>query len=68
MDTNHPIKALDGYDSSVYLAWLEAVGDVMMGGHPLAKNTVVNIGGMILALSAVAQELQERELAERKGG
>jgi len=68
MDTNHSIKALEGYDSGVYLDWLEAVGDVMMGGSPLAKGTVEGIGGLILALSAAAKELQERELAERKGG
>lgn len=56
------IKAFENYDSSVFLSWLEAVGDIMMGGgDPSSKESVANLGGMIYALSMAAQELQERE-------
>lgn len=62
MDTNQPIKAFEGYDSSVFLSWLETVGDIMLNNGQCPQESMAHLGGMMLALSAAAQELHEREL------
>ena len=59
-------KALGHYDSSVYLAWLRAIGDLMMNASrdPLPGHATSNLGGLVLALSEAAQELAEQDRAE----
>lgn len=57
------IRAFTHYDSSVFLGWLEAVGDMMLNnGECTSREAQRHLGGMILALSMAASELQEREL------
>lgn len=57
------IRAFSHYDSSVFLGWIEAVGDVMVnGGETSNQKTAANLGGMFMALANAASELQEREL------
>jgi hypothetical protein len=57
------IEAFAGYESSVFLGWIEAVGDVMLNRGEVADSvTAQNLGGLLLALSRAANELQQREL------
>lgn len=56
-------RAFAVYDSSVYLAWLGAIGGVMMnaGSDMLPGKDTANLGGLILALAEAAQEVDERD-------
>lgn len=56
-------KAFASYDSSVYLAWLGAIGGVMMnaGSEMLPGRDTSNLGGLILALTEAAQEVDEND-------
>lgn|GEM_PF-2520487 len=67
MDTNQPIKAFEGFDSSVFLSWLEGLGDIMANSGNCPRESIANMGGMVMALSRAARELQARELAEVGG-
>lgn len=56
-------KAFASYDSSIYLAWLGAIGGVMMnsGSEMLPGRDAANLGGLILALTEAAQEVDEQD-------
>ena len=58
-------KAFACYDSSVYLAWLKAIGDLMMNADKdcLPGRATSNLGGLVLALSEAASELAEADRA-----
>lgn len=57
------IEAFAGYESGVFLSWMEAVGDVMLnGGEVSSPATAQDLGGLFMALSRAAKELQQREL------
>ncbi|RRN80376.1 hypothetical protein EIM50_00550 [Pseudoxanthomonas sp. SGD-10] len=59
------IEAFAGYESGVFLSWMEAVGDVMLnGGEASSSATAQDLGGLFMALSRAAKELQERELEQ----
>lgn len=56
-------RAFAVYDSSVYLAWIGAIGGVMMnaGSDMLPGKDAANLGGLILALTEAAQEVDEKD-------
>src|SRR5690606_37795757 len=63
---NPAIQAFAGYDASVFISWLGSIGDVMLNkGEPPAE-TAADLGGLILALSEAARELQEREMQKAR--
>lgn len=58
-------KAMAYQDSSVYMAWVRSIGDLMLNatGDALPAGTTSNLGGLILALAEAASELEERDRA-----
>lgn len=62
-------KAFAGWDSSMYLAWIRAMSDMMLtGGDPntMAEHTLSNYGCLMHSLTEAAEEMQARELAEMR--
>ena len=56
--------AMGTYDSSVYLGWIRAMGDVLMNHSArdsLPGEVVTRYGGLISALAESAEELLEKE-------
>ena len=57
-------SAFTGFDSSVYLAWMKGLSELMMsGGDPnqLTRHTLANVGGLMYALTEAADELSAME-------
>lgn len=60
-------KAFAGWDSSIFMAWIAAMSDMMMtGGDPaqMADETLKNYGGLMHSLTEAAEEMLERERAD----
>lgn len=59
-------QAFAGWDSSIYMAWVRAMSDMMLtSGDPntMAEHTLANYGGLMHALIEAAEELQAQERA-----
>lgn len=64
---NEAIHAFSHYESGVFLSWMEAVGDVMLnGGEVSSPARAQDLGGLFMALSRAAKELQQRELEQAR--
>ena len=62
-------KAFAGWDSSMYLAWIRAMSDMMLtNADPgtMDRHTLSNYGRLMHSLSEAAAEMQERERAEMR--
>lgn len=63
------LKAFEGWDSSIFMGWLNAMSDMMMtraDGALMAQETLSNYGGLMLQLGAALEELHDRERADIK--
>jgi len=59
--------AMGTYDSSVYLAWIETMAEVLSSVSPkthLPGEVAASYGGLMMALSEAAKELMHREIRE----
>lgn len=62
-----PGPAAMNQDASVYLAWLQSMGEVLMNiraNDSIDGRAAANYGGLILALAEAAEELVDKERAE----
>jgi hypothetical protein len=62
-----PGPAAMNHDASVYLAWIQSMGEVLMNvraNDVIEGQAVANYGGLILALAEAAEELADKERAE----
>lgn len=58
--------AMGTYDSSVYLGWIRAMGDVLMSHSPrdsVPGEVISRYGGLMAALAESVEELLEKERA-----
>ena len=63
------LKAFDGWDSTIFMGWLNAMSDMMMTGGDgglMDNETLKNYGGLMLQLGAAVEELHDRERATLK--
>ena len=61
-------KAFAGWDSSIYLHWLNAMSDMMLskgGPAQMASETLSGYGGLMHQLGLAVEELAAQERAER---
>ena len=62
-------KAFAGWDSTMYMAWIRALSDMMLSNADpgtMDKHTLANYGGLMHSLTEAAEEMQERERADMR--
>lgn len=62
-----PGPAAMNHDASVYLAWIQSMGEVLMNiraTDAIDGRAAANYGGLILALAEAAEEQADKERAE----
>jgi len=62
-------KAFAGWDSTMYMAWIRALSDMMLSNADpgtMGKHTLANYGGLMHSLTEAAEEMQERERADMR--
>lgn len=65
--TNPPGPTAMGIqDASVYMGWIQSMGEVLMHADGVDSRVVANYGGLILALAESADELMQKELQEAR--
>lgn len=60
-------QAFAGWDSSIYLAWVRAMADILMAKadpNQMAEETLATYGGLMHALTEAVEEMQDRERKE----